>query len=110
MQHLLTIDHISTRAKQVGYDVKNLACAAGVAESTVYRAITGKNDLKTGTLRRLYEALAAHELALRDYLIGLHGLPSPPVLDSGRSLSSGSPEARPGGRNDGVETNQEAAQ
>jgi predicted transcriptional regulator len=72
MQVILSIDDILARAKEISLPTLDLARAAGVHESTVYRA---KGNTTLSTLRALTEALTARELTLRDYLIGLHGLP-----------------------------------
>lgn len=76
MQDKITIQIIVGRAKRIGLGVMELSSEAGLAFSTVYRAMNGQSDLQVSSLWRLYDALVAREIAQRDHLIALHGVPA----------------------------------
>lgn len=90
MQVYFTISDIAGRARKIGYGAKDLAAAAGVAESTVHRGIQAASDSRLGTHRRLLAALIAKELELRDYLLGLHPVAASPVPLREPTLPGGS--------------------
>lgn len=79
MQHYLTIDEISRRAKVIGYEVKDLAADASVHETTVYRSIGRESNNTMKTMQRLSAALFTRERRLRDHLLALHPLASAEV-------------------------------
>jgi predicted transcriptional regulator len=67
MHTLVPIDQILLRAKRVGLAQHDLCKKADVAQSTVTRAVS-RGDCTTRTLRKLLEALEAHEAELRQEL------------------------------------------
>jgi lambda repressor-like predicted transcriptional regulator len=73
MHNRVTIAEIIARATWAGMPVPVLAQRAGLVPSTVYRAMK-HGDPKMSTLYAMLAALTAHELALRDHLVGLHPL------------------------------------
>lgn len=64
MHTLVPIDQILQRAKRVGLAQHELCKKAEVAQSTVTRAVS-RGSCNTRTLRRLIQALEAHEAELR---------------------------------------------
>lgn len=74
MQHFSEIGEIKSRADAIRLPMGHLADLAGVAPSSITRALQG-GTLYATTLKRLEDALLAEEARLRDYLVSLHGCP-----------------------------------
>lgn len=72
---MLPIDivQIKQRADAVNLSLKKLAGRAGCDFTSVYRAASGKSDLRSRTVNKLAEALIAEERRLLAHLIALHG-------------------------------------
>lgn len=66
---------IATRAAAVRLDKKELAALAQVSHKQVVQITRGTASPRLNTLQAIEAAMLAEELRLRDYLIGLHGLP-----------------------------------
>lgn len=82
MQVFLNIDDIGRRAKEIGYPVNELARAAGVHETTIYRSLGRDSNNSMQTMRKLMAALTAREIELRDYLLALHPLAAAAQLEA----------------------------
>lgn len=74
MQYLFSLEDIVNRADKCGLSVQKLARQADVHASTIYRRQTENNTTRR-TLEKLSKVLIAHELAMRDHLVELHGMP-----------------------------------
>lgn len=79
MELIRRINEIESRVRAINLTLSEFCNAAGVGKGLISK---WKNQLHSPTHRvferemeKLDAALIAHELALRDYLIGLHGLP-----------------------------------
>lgn len=77
MQHIADITQIKRRAAAIGLKMNDVAARAGVPPSTAHaKTRDGRDrDVRSSTLAKLSEAVIGRELELRDYLIGLHGVP-----------------------------------
>lgn len=71
MLHLAEIGEIKNRAEAINLNLKQLSRVAGVDPGTVYRSASGKGDNRSGTLRKLNDALQAAELAVARSLLEL---------------------------------------
>lgn len=76
MQQIVTIGELINRAERINIRSAHLADMAGVSRATLSQGRRAGVDASTRTLRKCLRALQAREIELRDYLIGLHGLPS----------------------------------
>jgi transcriptional regulator with XRE-family HTH domain len=76
MHDFIRPNQLKSRLARAGLTPHELAARTGLHHTTVGRTIAGSVSVKLDTLTRMSEALIAHETALRDYLIGLHGLPA----------------------------------
>ena len=72
MQPILQIEAIDKRIARLRLPPKMLAKMAGVNFGTYYRARQYPGSTLRRNLERLTQALAAEEIALRDYLLALH--------------------------------------
>jgi predicted transcriptional regulator len=79
MHDFLLPDQIRSRAEQIGLPVARLAEMSGVHYTTLGRMFKSEVDIRVSTLRKLTAALTAHELALRDHLVALHGCETAPA-------------------------------
>lgn len=68
-------EDIARRAKRIRLPIGQLAFEAGCARGTAQRTLLGHTDPRHSTLRALGVALTEEELALRDHLCALHGIP-----------------------------------
>ncbi len=68
-------EEMAVRARAVRLEDKEVAAAAGVGENTISRTFSGKTNPLLLTARAIEAAIVSEELRLRDYLIGLHGVP-----------------------------------
>jgi predicted transcriptional regulator len=69
------VEQIKARAQAIGLTLTALAAEAGVARSTIFQLERGR-DPHLKTINRIVTALEARELAQRDHLIALHGVPN----------------------------------
>jgi predicted transcriptional regulator len=69
------MEQIKARARAIGLTLTALAAEAGVARSTIFQLERGR-DPHLNTIRRIVGALETRELAQRDHLIALHGIPN----------------------------------
>lgn len=69
------INSIKSRAEALNLSLKKLARGSGVDPSTCYRAVRGDGDNLNRTIRTLAEKVVSLEIAERDRLIALHGVP-----------------------------------
>lgn len=69
------------RARRIGLTPKDLAARAGVNFVTVYRGLSKPGSTSSRNLQAFCQALYAHEIELRDYLLGLHPINSPGSAD-----------------------------
>lgn len=67
---------IRDRASALRLSKKALAQATGLAEMTIGRTLRGATSPNLTTCDEIGQAIVAEELRLRDYLVGLHPLPS----------------------------------
>lgn len=76
MHEIVNPNQLKLRLGKVRLSPHALAPQARVHHTTIGRILAGSEAVQLDTLRRISDALIAEELALRDYLIGLHGLPA----------------------------------
>ena len=69
------VEQIKARAQAIGLTLTALASEAGVARSTIFQLERGR-DPHLNTIKRIVGALETRELAQRDHLIALHGIPN----------------------------------
>lgn len=69
-------EQMAERARAVRLEDKVIAAAAGIGENTVFRTFAGKTRPLLLTAKAIEAAIVTEELRLRDYLIGLHGVPA----------------------------------
>ena len=79
MHDFLLPDQIRSRSERVGLAPARLAEISGVHYTTLGRMFKAEVDIRVSTLRKLTAALTAHELALRDHLVALHGCETVPA-------------------------------
>jgi predicted transcriptional regulator len=73
MHDFLLPDQIRSRADRIGLTPHRLCEMSEVHPSTFSRILNSDVSWRVSTLRKLTAALTAHELALRDHLVALHG-------------------------------------
>ena len=66
---------LATRVKMIRYPQEWLGRACGLSQDAISKIFRARRDMMLSTYQRLDRAITAEELRLRDYLIGLHGLP-----------------------------------
>jgi transcriptional regulator with XRE-family HTH domain len=66
---------IRDRAQAIGLPLKQLAAEAGLSEHTVKNLKRELPGVTARTLKSALEVVIRHELEMRNYLLGLHGLP-----------------------------------
>lgn len=70
-----SIVEIKARAEKIGLSLAELARDAGIARSTIFQIGRGR-DPHVGTISSIVDCLERRELAQRDHLVALHGVPS----------------------------------
>lgn len=85
MRYIMHAD-LASRIERIRLPHSDLAERALVNKHTISRILTGSNVPLVSTIGKLQAALEAEELALRDYLIRLHGLPE--ALQPGAMLEA----------------------